>query len=372
MSGADTASRALPAYRLEVPELAEQIAVCTIAPDHRMLLAEIRKHFPDARIIATRGGYWLDKAKVLTREGELVHDDRRAFLQAQLDLHAGDAAATWKALQVRDLVCTRCDVEYLHLIHHADGVTQENFIQLDVRVESERVFRGLIQESWWSSPRDLRDLEQAEGYELPEAEMRSTGPGRYALSKVVAMRAFSEDAARCHAAYLDRTRNKMITVTDLYPGRPSVTRTLPHSEFAPAAYLRPWSGQRMFDDWRESSAGRGGHLISDHWAFDTSDYTAPDGVRSMQFIPMWAGPEQIAVAAMDDAPEEFAELAARMNEIDQLVGCPFAWYFFALHGNRLGGWAIERVIEAAEAGRFDLPEHDYRVLKRWQAASYSF
>jgi len=33
---------------------------------------------------------------------------------------------------------------------------------------------------------------------------------------------------------------------------------------------------------------------------------------------------------------------------------------------------IERVLEAAEAGLIVLPEHDYRVLRRWGDASYAF
>ena len=52
------------------------------------------------------------------------------------------------------------------------------------------------------------------------------------------------------------------------------------------------------------------------------------------------------------------------------VGHAFAWFFFMLHGNRLGSWAGEQIL--AEAGTIVLPEHDYRVLEDWSRAPYSF
>ena len=43
-----------------------------------------------------------------------------------------------------------------------------------------------------------------------------------------------------------------------------------------------------------------------------------------------------------------------------------------LHGNRVHAWAGHRVIAAAEEVTIVLPEHDYRVLKSWQAEPYGF
>ncbi|MFJ1258775.1 hypothetical protein [Cupriavidus sp. CuC1] len=54
------------------------------------------------------------------------------------------------------------------------------------------------------------------------------------------------------------------------------------------------------------------------------------------------------------------------------VGHAFAWFFFMLHGNRLGSWAGEQILAEAEAGTIVLPEYDYRVLKDWSREPYGF
>ena len=66
------------------------------------------------------------------------------------------------------------------------------------------------------------------------------------------------------------------------------------------------------------------------------------------------------------------QLFGKLQALDERVGVPFGWYFFMLHGNRVRSVAGERVLEAAEAGRIVLPEHDYRVLKNWARRAYSF
>jgi hypothetical protein len=53
------------------------------------------------------------------------------------------------------------------------------------------------------------------------------------------------------------------------------------------------------------------------------------------------------------------------QQFDERIGMPFAWYFYGLHGNLVKSGQMERVLEAAEAGLIVLPEHDYRVLRRW-------
>ncbi len=49
-----------------------------------------------------------------------------------------------------------------------------------------------------------------------------------------------------------------------------------------------------------------------------------------------------------------------------------AYYFFALHGNRISSEALRRVLRAAESGLIVMPEHDYQVLRRWGEAEYGF
>ncbi len=51
---------------------------------------------------------------------------------------------------------------------------------------------------------------------------------------------------------------------------------------------------------------------------------------------------------------------------------PFAWFFYGLHGNLVRGGQLQRIVDAAEAGRIVLPEHDYQVLRAWSDDPYGF
>lgn len=65
-------------------------------------------------------------------------------------------------------------------------------------------------------------------------------------------------------------------------------------------------------------------------------------------------------------------LYGKLTQFDERIGMSFAWYFYGLHGNLVKSGQIERVLEAVEAGLIVLPEHDYRVLRRWGDAPYGF
>ena len=58
-------------------------------------------------------------------------------------------------------------------------------------------------------------------------------------------------------------------------------------------------------------------------------------------------------------------LYGKLTQFDERIEMPFAWYFYGLHGNLVKSGQMERVLEAAEAAFIVLPEHDYRVLRRW-------
>jgi hypothetical protein len=132
-----------------------------------------------------------------------------------------------------------------------------------------------------------------------------------------------------------------------------------------------WKGRRLFADWTLSSAGRSGARFSDHWGLQLTDWTDPrTGERTMDLIPVWGFAGKLA--EVDPPSLSDYALFAKLETLDRRVKLPFGWYFYMLHGNRVDAWAGERVIKAAEAGTIVLPEHDYRVLKNWQAQPYGF
>ncbi|PTT93033.1 hypothetical protein DBR42_00915 [Pelomonas sp. HMWF004] len=142
------------------------------------------------------------------------------------------------------------------------------------------------------------------------------------------------------------------------------------AEFAEDDGKYVWPGRRLIDDWEQSSAGREGHRLCDHWALQISDYTSPKGERSMSVIPLWTHTRKIA--ELKRRPSSDYELFSKLETLSKRVGVPFGWYFYMLHGNLVPSWAARAVLEAAEGGAIVLPEHDYRVLRRWADREYGF
>jgi len=126
----------------------------------------------------------------------------------------------------------------------------------------------------------------------------------------------------------------------------------------------------MFSDWALSSAGRSGARLCAHWAMQISDYTDPKGVRGMSLVPVRTS--TLKLAEVDGRKGSAYELFGQLEKLDRRVKVPFAWYFYMLHGDRVNDAAGHRVIKAVEAGQIVLPEHDYRVLKAWEANTYGF
>ena len=100
-----------------------------------------------------------------------------------------------------------------------------------------------------------------------------------------------------------------------------------------------------------------------------SDYTSPQGHRDVSLIPLWTHTRKMA--KIEKAPNVHT-LLGKLQSIDSRRGADFAWFFYMLHGNLVSSWAGERVLKAAEQGLIVLPEHDYQILKRWDALPYSF
>jgi hypothetical protein len=61
-----------------------------------------------------------------------------------------------------------------------------------------------------------------------------------------------------------------------------------------------------------------------------------------------------------------------LEKFDREAGYPFAWFFYMVHGNRMGRNVGEKVIEGLKTGKIGLPENDKRVLLRWGEHPYRF
>lgn len=369
-------------YDFEMPGLAEAVACAPVEPKHAALLDAVRCHrcLNNARVGAWRSGSWLSRRKVVTAAGQLVHEDHDAWLKQQCALDGGDLSRTVRRLRALDYRLTECEITTLYLIHDHGG-RQQDFVQLIVRQEDEFIERRLFSvhdTSCRRSPKDLSDVvDEAEEGERCSGETKLRfRPTTYRLASAIDFAAFLQEAIAVEGARRVVQRQRVVMVADVVPGGGTlVARPMTVAELDPDGSRYGWAGQRLFDDWSFSSAGRSGARLCDHWVFQTSDYTSSarantPGERTMSFVPVWTFRARLAEVAR--VPASVHALYGRLEAIDRRTGVPFGWYFWMLHGNRVQATAGRTILEAAEAGKIVLPEHDYVTLKTWYERPYGF
>jgi hypothetical protein len=369
-------------YDIEMPELAQAVARAPVEPKHSALLDAVRSHrcLSDAKVGAWRNGSWLSRRKVVTAAGQLVHEDHAEWLQQQCALDGGDLSRTVRRLRALDYRLTECEITTLYLVHDRGGRRQD-FVQLTVHQEDEFIERRLFSvndTSWRRSPRDLSDvIDEAEDGERFSGESKARfRPAAYRLARAIDFAAFLHEAIAVESARRVMQRQRVIMVADVVPdGGIAVARPMTVGDLDPEGGRFAWAGQRLFEDWSFSSAGRSGARLCDHWVFQTSDYTSPargnaPGERSMSFVPVWTFRARLAEVAR--LPASVHALYGKLETIDRRTGVPFGWYFWMLHGNRVHDAAGRAILEAAEAGMIVLLEHDYRTLKTWYERPYGF
>lgn len=120
--------------------------------------------------------------------------------------------------------------------------------------------------------------------------------------------------------------------------------------------------------------GYGRDLFCQHWCLQTRNYTAPNGERYMSAIPRWAdadGGLELPGIHPDQDADPIATYKS-LSEFDRQLAYPFAWYFYALQGNRVNNGAAYAVIRDLDVAKSLLPPHDERVLLRWYGVLYGF
>ena len=150
------------AHRPDIPGLAEAVAAAPVTDQHKALLERVQclSGLTSARLAHVRneGGY-LNRRKVLTLDGTLVHDDHTAWLETQLAADQGNAAATRCRLHSEGYLLTRCNVKTVYLMVDRLGPDQADFVQIEVSVEDESRDQQLFEhEASWRTFSDLGDL----------------------------------------------------------------------------------------------------------------------------------------------------------------------------------------------------------------------
>lgn len=357
-------------YELQTDALDTIVAATAVTKKHADLLMTFatRTDYRYLRYVATRDLYGTSPARVVDADGREISPDYRAWIDAELYAHGGSARAVWLAHKDAGYLFTE-NQRLLHYFVHDRGGQQDNFVQVAVWEEQESVERELLPRTDRSGLRDVVDLRHGSSSMGTEErfQRRELGVPRYRLQEVIDMQRF---AAIAEETYLERRRrdgDRGLTETNTATGDQRIVTV---RELTTSYDHLGWPGRRFFDDWTESSAGRSGERICQRWTFNTQDVNQHRG-RKLSFVPQWTHTRKVA-ALKNTRNLDVSSLYGKITQFDERIGMPFAWYFYGLVGNLVKRGHMKRVLEAAEALMVVLPDHDYRVLRRWGDAPYGF
>ena len=157
-------------------------------------------------------------------------------------------------------------------------------------------------------------------------------------------------------------------------GSTVINQSVPFFELYPDWLEQPPYELRFLRDWEQSSAGRGGHRLCDHWFLRLMDYVNHEGRRVLGFIPQWAdsdGGTDLPRITADEEASVFG-IMAEVERFDTQTGYPFSWYFYMLHDNRVAPSVGRVLARGLREGRIRLPEGDEAVLMQWDKRPYVF
>lgn len=250
-----------------------------------------------------------------------MSDDHEHWLSEQLAADGGDATRTYERLKGQGYLLSKCSITTLYLASDRSSADESDFLQVRIDVDDEWTDRPLFSD-WPHSLRDLRDLIDSPGYELPVDKRARVRPPAYRLVEIVDVKRFVQAAIERVQLELQALRGKRYTVrTD---GEPE-GRVLSFEEAFPGWDAPPVKWGRIFADWALSSAGRSGARLCEHWAMQMTDYTSPAGQRSMTLIPIWG--TTLKLAEVDGGKGNVHELFGKLERLDGRIKVPFAWYF---------------------------------------------
>jgi len=364
---------------LNIAELARLVAEVPFEPGHSPLLSALRCRYPSHEFltIADHGDISQYSKMIVDAAGKVIAENYETWLTEQYEI-LGSARAVWDRYEkeFRETgVSIKGSTGQKIIIAIPYGAGPDQWYQLELYAWCD--IRARLVFDTWLEPDTLEDL--LNPISCPPDGTPTLTPWKYEDPSLVNIRTFMRDLVQIDQerrnSELPQREKETVRViyADRGPGRPAMEE-IPFLQAYPDWLTRPPKELRFLQDWEDSSAGRNGHRLCDHWWLDLGDYTDRDGRRWMSFTPRWADRDggTNLPAIESGAYRSIYELMAALEDFDSRAGYEMAWYFYMLHGNRLGYAVAERVMEAIEAGRIGLPEHDAAVLKRWSGRHYGF
>ena len=363
---------------ININEITRICELTPVTPNDTALLSAINARYSDTpfKIVCTGGGRHWDTA-IVTDNGDRISDSLEEWVDQELTLTNNDARAVWARHKDRGLL--RAEQKGYSLFLTAPfGQDPDQFYQLEILCGEEVTTQTLFDPKDSYPPEDRFDLISGHYLLLSEKEQKVLSPARYKFCDLINVRSFVKNL--CESWKQERLRKypelqkKVIRVqtVDMDAGV-NTSENVPFLDLCPDWLDREPPGYRLFRDWAESSAGKGGNRFCDHWYLSTGSWKE-DGVQQYALIPQWAdadgGLELPEISpGWDDSPYGVMEA---LTQFDKLTGYQFSWYFYALHGNRISSSAAGVIANAVKAGLLNLPKHNETVLMRWKNAQYGF
>lgn len=362
-------------------ELAELVAATPVTDDHQALLDALADRYPESRfrLIQERTGCsWAPG--IIDAAGNQVTDNLGQWVDQELAATGGDARAVWDRYKHSGLIRTERVGGALFLTAPF-GTDPDAFLQLEILVGAVVATQHLFDPSSMFPPEDRFDLISGSSIVFADEDRQVLAPAAYQFRELVNIRRFLRDLVEVEKANrlaeMPDIEKKMVHVQDIVIGEPGgqTSYDIPFLDMCPGWLDRVPPAARFFQDWQESSAGKTGHRLCDHWWIQTSDYTDQKGRRRLSIIPQWAEADGGL-----DLPEIYPDwdrdtpygVMDKLQRFDKQAGYPFAWYFYMLHGNRVGCAAGGIIANAIKEGVLNLPPHDEKILLRWRDEQYGF
>lgn len=358
-------------------ELTALIESTEPSKEHKKLVKALQVRYPDQsfKVAAIEGDIYRTGG-IVTRAGDRFADSTKGWLKAEYEKAGSDASQVWQNWKDKDLLLTEHWLERLYIaIQYGQGPA--DFFQIELYQIQEMADHELFCQNPLWMPSSFRDL--YDGYQVSPAvrgnqiENVPIGTSRYEFKRVTDIGDFVRQAqaldTQKRVVRIPQLQRKTITVIETGP-KAGPARQEPFFDHVPDYLRHKIPLTRLMEDWAESSAGRSGQIFSDHWSLQLSDYEH-NGERYMDAVPVWVTKNRLPEIRYKSRMTAY-DLLAKIEKLDQKVGCPFAWFFFVVHGNRLTSHEGEVIYRAVKKGLFNLPKHDLVVLERWHEQPYAF
>jgi hypothetical protein len=358
-------------------ELTALIESTEPSKNHRKLIKALQTRYPGQvfKAAAIQGDIYR-AGGIVTRTGDRFADSTKAWLTAEFEKADQNARQVWQGWKDKDLLLTEHRLERIYIAIQY-GQSPADFFQIELYQIQEMADHELFCQNPLWMPSSFRDL--YDGYQVSPAvrgnqvENVPISVPRYEYKRVTDIADFVRQAqaldTQKRIARIPVLQKKTITIIETGPGA-GPARQEPFFDHVPDYLRHKIPLTRLMEDWAESSAGQSGQLFSDHWSLQLSNYEY-NGEPNMSAVPVWVTQKRLSEIRYKSRMSPY-DLMAKVEKLDDKVGCPFAWFFYALHGNRLTSHEGEVIYRAVKKGLINLPEHDFAVLERWHEEPYAF